>query len=384
MTTHPLADVRAGGHTWSALGPDRLLPPPHRLVPYAVAVLFATLLGGIFALQYGSALAARGVPVAPGEAFLVQALPWYLWIAFLPIIRRIPARWPLRRTGVGRLLVVNALVGLGLGALHQWSSRMLESLLAVTPAHVAATLAEMVAQGAVGLLGYGVLVAIAYLAHDRRALHDQAVHAARLEARVANAELSALRAQLCPHFLFNTLNSACGLVTADPPRAEVMITRLSQLLRLALQTEGIEPVPLTKELDFVSAYLDVEGVRFQERLLVTLDVDPGTRAALVPNFLLQPLVENAVHHAVAPSRDPRRLEVHVRREDDRLVIEVRDDGPGLADGAMAKRRGAIGLATTRSRLEHMYGADYSLSVRNRPSGGAVAEVILPWRTAEAA
>ena len=129
-----------------------------------------------------------------------------------------------------------------------------------------------------------------------------------------------------------------------------MITRLSQLLRLALQTEGIAEVPLAKELEFARAYLDVERIRFQDRLHVIVDVDSDLRDVLVPNFLLQPLVENAVHHAVAPSRDPRTLELTVHRRSGSLVIEVRDDGPGLQPGALERRRDAIGLKTTRARL----------------------------------
>ncbi|MGH7594377.1 MAG: sensor histidine kinase, partial [Gemmatimonadales bacterium] len=120
---------------------------------------------------------------------------------------------------------------------------------------------------------------------------------------------------------------------------------------------------------------------FQDRLRVVIDVDSDLREVLVPNFLLQPLVENAVHHAIAPSRDPRTLELVVYRRSGSLVIEVRDDGPGLRSGAMERRRDAIGLKATRARLEHLYGPAFTFAVVNRDGGGAVAEVVLPLRHA---
>jgi LytS/YehU family sensor histidine kinase len=231
-------------------------------------------------------------------------------------------------------------------------------------------------------LWLAVLAGLAYLTWEHRKLQLERLRSAELHARIVSAELRALRTQLCPHFLFNTLNSACTLITVEPERAELMITRLSQLLRLALQTEGIAEVPLAEEVAFAEAYLAVERIRFQERLQVRVNVPPEVRDALVPSFLLQPIVENAVHHAVAPSRDPRRLELRVVRRSSRLVVEVLDDGPGLQPGALERRREAIGLSTTRARLEHLYPDDFRFEVRNRQEGGAVAEVDLPFHTAD--
>jgi LytS/YehU family sensor histidine kinase len=234
------------------------------------------------------------------------------------------------------------------------------------------------------LLIYALVVGLIYVGLVRQALQEEKLRSAELRAKVVTAELSSLRAQLCPHFLFNTLNSACALVSSDPERAELMIARLSLLLRQALQTDGIAEVPLTKELEFATTYLEVEKIRFEERLQVAVDVPPELRGAMVPNFLLQPLVENAVHHAVEPSRTPRLLEIVASRQNGSLRLEIRDDGPGLVPGAMERRKGAIGLATTRARLEHLYGAQYSMVVRDRAGGGAVAEVVLPYRAGSAA
>lgn len=358
-----------------------------RLQIIGIAALLATAIGAVFAVQYHEVMFAAGRPVSLGAAFATQAVPWYLWVIFLPVILAIPDRWPVC-PGLWRLAAINLTLGLSLTALHLGLSHAIMAWLGVGPWPVSLGFPPGlgpvgVGQVVGGLMIYGVLVGLTYMAHFRQAFHDAQVQSAQLKAQVVTAELIALRAQLCPHFLFNTLNSACGLITGDPERAELMITRLSQLLRLALQTEGIAEVSLSKELEFARAYLDVERIRFQERLQVIVDVDADLRDVLVPNFLLQPLVENAVHHAVAPSRERRTLELAVHRQSGSLVIQVLDDGPGLQPGALERRRDAIGLKTTRARLENLYGPAYSFTVVNRECGGAMAQVVLPLRTAAA-
>ncbi|HEY4102105.1 MAG TPA: histidine kinase [Gemmatimonadales bacterium] len=350
----------------------------------SLAALLATAIGGVFAVQEQAVMLAAGRPISFAAAFATQAVPWYIWVLFVPIILYIPDRWPVC-PGLVRLLAINISLGLTLTGIHLFLSHAILTTLQIAPGPVPLGFPGLgpptPAQVAGGMMIYGVLVGLAYLAHYSRAFHESQVQSAQLKAQVVTAELTALRAQLCPHFLFNTLNSACGLIPSEPERAELMITRLSQLLRFALQSEGIAEVPLSKEIEFARAYLDVERIRFQDRLHVAIHVDPEVRDVLVPNFLLQPLVENAVHHAVAPSREPRTLELIARRERDSLVIEVRDDGPGLRPGAIEHRREAIGLKTTRARLEHLYGTGFSFAVRNRSTGGAEAEVIIPLRPA---
>ncbi len=345
------------------------------------ATVLAVLTGAIFALQSHAVLLDAGVPASFWPLFAAQSVPWLVWVALLYAILQLPVWWP-SCPGVARFVVLNSAIGLVVGELHFAVSRGILALLGAAAVPVATGFPPGSAHWSLGQLAgdlmiYWLLVGLVYVAHYQHVLDDERLQSAQLTAKVATAELTALRAQLCPHFLFNTLNSACALMPSDPERAEVMIAKLSQLLRLALQTDGIHEVPLVKELEFARAYLDVERIRFQERLRVTIDVEPDVRDAMVPNFLLQPLVENAVHHAVAPSREPRQLDLVVWRRDAALVIEVRDDGAGLPGGTFERRRGAIGLSTTRARLEHLYGEHFHLEVRNREGGGAVTEVVLP-------
>jgi LytS/YehU family sensor histidine kinase len=212
---------------------------------------------------------------------------------------------------------------------------------------------------------------------------DRRVSAAQLEARLAQLQLENLRAQLCPHFLFNALNAASALVTSDPEGAERMISQISELLRVAIRTEGVQEVPFAYELWFADRYLAVERVRFGERLAVSYDIDDDARDALVPNFLLQPIVENAVHHGISPQAGQGRLEIAAKRHKGDLRITVRDNGKGLSEG-FAKRVGGIGLAHTRRRLEYLCGPDgFTFELHPLLEGGVCAEVCVPFYTSAA-
>jgi sensor histidine kinase YesM len=192
------------------------------------------------------------------------------------------------------------------------------------------------------------------------------------------ARLTALQTQLNPHFLFNTLHAISSLVERDPRGVRRMIARLSELLRLTLERTEQQEVPLEQELAFLQRYLEIMQIRFQGSLEVETQVDPVVNEALVPTLILQPLVENAVKHGVSKVDGGGRIAVSARREGDRLVLSVRDNGPGL-DGTDATESG-LGLRNTRARLEHLYGAAQSLTLSALPDGGLIAEVRLPFHT----
>ena len=197
---------------------------------------------------------------------------------------------------------------------------------------------------------------------------------AQLEAQLATAQLGALRAQLDPHFLFNTLNAASTLMARDVRAARAVLGDLSALLRLSLDRMTAPEVPLANEVDFLRHYLDIEQTRYEDRLSVSVRVEDGLEDALVPPLVLQPLVENALKHAVAPRPDGGRVEVRVRAEDGALVLSVEDDGPGLPEAG--PRPGGIGLQNTRDRLASLYGHDASLAL-DSSDAGLTAVVRLP-------
>ncbi len=218
----------------------------------------------------------------------------------------------------------------------------------------------------------GVCHALDYYAKYR----EGELRSARLESGLARARLQLLKTQLQPHFLFNTLNAISALIHVDVEAADRMLARLGDLLRLALEDFGLQEAPLARELEVARSYLEIEQTRLGPRLSVEWDIAPDLGDALVPTFLLQPLIENAIHHAIAPRPSPGRIEIRVRRHDAELHLEVRDDGPGLPVGGT--RKGGVGLANTRARLLHLYGTAQRLDVSNGRQNGCVARVILPF------
>jgi len=203
------------------------------------------------------------------------------------------------------------------------------------------------------------------LAHARRAT--------RLEAQLARAQLDALRMQLHPHFLFNTLHAISALQTEDPETAQRMLVRLADFLRLTLENSAVQEVSLRREIDFLSRYLEIERMRFPQRLAVEFAVDPAMLDARVPNLILQPIVENAIRHGIAAKASPGRLEVGASRRNGSLLLRVRDTGPGLT----APPTEGIGLANTRERLGRLYGTASRLSLENAPGGGLEVIIEIP-------
>ncbi len=203
---------------------------------------------------------------------------------------------------------------------------------------------------------------------------------AELESRLVQARLQALRMQLNPHFLFNTLNSIASLVRVEPAAAEEMIAAISELLRLALTASDRQEVTLREELHFLDRYLLIEQTRFRERLRVERQIDPKTLDAIVPSLVLQPLVENAVKHGIESRIAPGLIRLSIERRGDKIRLEVSDDGKGVsANGASTLREG-VGLSNTRARLKDLYGEEGFLELKPGKDSGFCAAVELPWKT----
>lgn len=206
-----------------------------------------------------------------------------------------------------------------------------------------------------------------------------AAETAQLQAQLTEARLSALNAQLNPHFLFNTLNAVSSLVERDPRGVRRMIARLSELLRYTLEGGTDHEVTLSQEISFLERYLEIMQVRFQDKLEIDMQIDDEAANAVVPSLILQPLVENAVKHGVDKISMPGKIGIRARREGDRLVLTVTDNGPGPAKIAKLDDAG-VGLANTRQRLEQLYGSEQSLTLAEGADGGTVARIAIPFRT----
>ena len=235
------------------------------------------------------------------------------------------------------------------------------------------------------LIMYWLIVGGQHTVSYYRRYHERERLAARLELRASElqnqlgqARLDALKMQLRPHFLFNTLNAIVVLVRQGRTReADQMLTNLSELLRLSLASDQEQEIPLRAEIDFLQLYLDIEQVRFHDRLAVEMSFEPDTMDAAVPCLILQPLVENAIRHGIAKTASGGRVSVRSRLVDSMLEIQVYNDGPSISAPANSNSVG-VGLSNTRARLRELYQNQQSLRVEAAPGGGVMATVILPF------
>lgn len=227
-------------------------------------------------------------------------------------------------------------------------------------------------------LGHFLPIVFLSYAYDYYLLYIQGARkAAELEARLAKAHLQALQMQLHPHFLFNTLNAIYVLVRDDAEAACRMLETLSSLLRLTLKKLDQTLVPLREELEFLKLYLAIEQMRFNDRMKIEFDIAPLLQNVLVPNFILQPLVENAILHGITQTPGEGRLKVSARRKNHRLVLQVKDNGPGLTGKTEWKNGSGIGLSNSRERLRQLYGEDQQVELENLPEGGLCATLSFP-------
>jgi two-component system, LytTR family, sensor kinase len=319
----------------------------------------------------------------PAREMLWQGSEWLILGALTPLTYYLGRRFPLRRPRLARNLAVHAAGALALCV--AWAAAGV-ALRLVLDMNWNVPLSQHLASWMLTSLPWSVFMyftvlgcvhAFAYFFEAR----ERETQAARLAAQLAESRLGALRMQLHPHFLFNSLN-AVGVLVRDQRTREATATLelLSDVLRQVLRTDPAHEVALTEELRFLEQYLAIEQVRFSDRLRVTVEADASVRDAAVPSFVLQPLVENALRHGLADRAEAGEIRVAARREGADLVLSVRDNGVGLRDGEGDVARGpGVGLANTRERLATLYGDRARLELAPAPGGGTIATVRLPYR-----
>jgi len=308
----------------------------------------------------------------------------YLWCALTPLILWLGRRFPLGRRHWARVTAIHLAASIGISIAQPATEAALLRLLHVFPTIMVsypATLAFLLIIGFhQGVLTYWTILGVQYAAGWYSRYQERKQQALNLEAQLVSAHLSALKMQLQPHFLFNTLNAIMVLVRQQKGRqAEEMLARLSDLLRCVLDDVEAQEVPLRRELEYLELYLSIEQVRFQDRLRVDIAASPEVLDAAVPHMVLQPIVENAIRHGIGRSSSAGHLRISAARGQDALELEVSDDGPGLQTAFPATASRGIGLANTRSRLAQLYGDAARLSVDNGAEGGVTARIVLPFR-----
>jgi two-component system, LytTR family, sensor kinase len=226
---------------------------------------------------------------------------------------------------------------------------------------------------------YWAVLAFGYGSELHRKYRNEEIRAAQIESRLIEAELKALREQIKPHFLFNTLNTISAVVRDGKNELAVtLLARLGSLLRMSLDGNRENESTLRVEMDFLDRYVEIQKARFSDRLSVAVSVEESVLSARVPWLLLQPIVENAIQHGVAPKNSPGLVEILAHVDKGQLHLEVRDDGPGLPENRRIVE--GTGLANSRERLSKIYGDAGRMTIRNRTSGGIAVEITIPFRT----
>ena len=315
----------------------------------------------------------------PLAVLLRLELPvWFFWVAATVAIVRLSRRYPLDRarpyTSIG-LHVATAAVTATLFVSFRllWYQSFNPS--PYTDPYVARWFWRMFREHFVGgFTSYWAVVGVYHAFTNYSRFRQRDVEATVVRGQLAEARLESLRLQLRPHFLFNALNTASAVLEENPRRARRIIGQLGELLRASLRSDARHLVTLREEIALVAAYLEIEGERFGDRLSYTLDVSPDSRDVLVPSFLLQPLVENAVRHGIAPREGPGHITVRTARHDDHVEIHVEDNGVGLVGPSLSE---GIGLGNTRRRLRELFPEAADLTLQPRPGGGLDVRVQVP-------
>jgi two-component system LytT family sensor kinase len=340
------------------------------------SALFASVLVWLYPMAYDH-------PMSWRTPFLVNFCFFAVWVAMAPLVVWLAGRLPLGAGSWRGALPVQLGLGVVLSVVHLAMVEWLMFALGVRrPGDYGAlnffdTLGFSIAVNLQASMAmYWMLAGLAYARLHYRNYQEQSLRASRQETQLARAGLQALESQLEPHFLFNTLNSISALVDHDAAAARAMIARLGDLLRYSLQSRERAEVSFEEELEITERYLEIEQARYAERLRVATQVSPAALSCAVPALLLQPLVENCVRHGVTRSLHPVHLELRGDVAGDRLLLEIRDDGPGADPQTL---RIGVGLANVQARLEHLYGGAQSLAIDTAPGRGFAVRIALPAR-----
>jgi two-component system, LytTR family, sensor kinase len=360
------------------------LSESHRRTAIQALLVFGvwTFLAAFSSSQAALYLAQRGEPIVWRDLLAGRFADWYSCALFTPIFFWMARRYPIDRqswklTVPLTLAVTSTCVVVKYAILvpiEHWMGLSLQST-------VAGALSRNFANES---MAFWAVIGVVHALEYNRRYREREVAAADLRARLSQAQLDALRAQIHPHFLFNTLHSISTLMHRDVAAADTMLTRLSDLLRLTMKHRSDNEITLREELALVDNYIEIMRVRFGDRVTITRNVEREALDVFVPQFILQPLVENAFDHGIARTPGASSIAINAVRSNGHLELSVSDDGRGTSDSTTDGNKNGIGLTNTRLRLEQLYGSAQSMSLERLADRGTRVAIAVPWRMAAVA
>src|SRR5437016_517781 len=377
-----LAIIRAGGSTHPLL---QATPDMGRtrwiLIPCAW-----TIVGLLFTVQEIAVAKVHGGHVSWVLVGVIELVYWNVWAAFTPLVIALARRFPLTGPRFVSHIAIHTIASFLMAPMasvteYFLSRGLLGLLFRITDPGAQRPLptftGSVVSMSLTGVLTYWLVVGLYQSIHFYQAAMERQTRAAQLETQLSHAELENLKSQLHPHFLFNSLHTIGILMQEDVDAASHLLVCLGDLLRMALERRENE-ITLQSELEFVGKYLEIEQTRFHDRLKVHMEVPPDLLGVYVPSLALQPLVENAIKHGISVDSAAGRLEIAAQLHNGRVLLCVRDDGPGPAPGS--RLRFGVGLANVQSRLKQLYGDESALALTGGDGRGCEAIITIPLRS----
>ena len=343
-----------------------------------------TLFGLFFTTQLALQSQLWKTPVPFWRILSWQLVSGYVWFALSPLILFLTNKFPFDASKWRVSLPVHIVAALVVALFQQSIDAFILPKLGYPPGREFANYAEaykyfVLVNLHLSILIYLSVVGIKSAYSYYQKYRERELEASQLETRLAQSRLQVLKMQLHPHFLFNTLNAISELIYKDAESADRMLTDLSDLLRLSFENLEVQEISLKQELEFLEKYLEIEQMRFHDRLSINMEISPDTLDASVPNMILQPLVENAIKHGIAPRMIGGRVDIRAARSNGHLEIKVSDDGLGVPFGDLENLHEGVGLSNTRRRLHHLYGDRHRFDLKNLEKGGLGVTLEIPFR-----
>lgn len=346
-----------------------------------------TLFGFVFASQFALQNQYARNPFPLWQILSWQMFSGYVWFAMSPLIYLLGKKFPLEKGKwrvslavhfVAAFIFAGALLLIDSYFLPKLGYPIRETITSFGDLYKYFIFSNIYLEISIYWTVLGLQQGIKYYRKNR----ERELRTSQLEARLALSRLQVLKMQLHPHFLFNTLNAISELMYKNPDAAERMISHLSDLLRLSFENLEVQEISLKQELEFLRKYLEIEQMRFEDRLQVEMNIAPDTLDASVPNMILQPLVENAIKHGLAPRAEGGRIEIEAVRSNGHLNLTVTDNGIGVPFGDLENMDEGVGLSNTRRRLKHLYGETHQFDLKNAPNSGLRIDLTIPFKEIE--
>jgi sensor histidine kinase YesM len=345
-----------------------------------VAFVLWTLLAFLSAAGAHVYMSSMGTPITWMQLLAWNMIIALVWSLLTPVVYELAHRYTFDRASWKVSLPIHIVASVILAFVGAVAMVAVNPLVTWTKEPAVPFFAHVLSRTFMDIQRYWYVLLITQAIGFYGKYQERQLLSSQLEAQLANAQLEVLKIQLEPHFLFNTLNSIASLARHDGRAAEHMTLQLADLLRMSLDGVGVHEVPLHQELTFLQKYVDIQQTRFHDRLSVETEIDPRTLDTLVPNLILQPLVENAIRHGISPRRVPGLVRITTWRDRDDVWMEIRDNGVGFTRGRGLAPPEGVGLRNTRGRLRQLYNEDHAMVLEDAPGGGCTVKIRVPYRT----